>query len=269
MIRILVTGGTGVLGRELVQQLQATSATLRLMSRGQRPAQLPPQIEWAQADLASGAGLAEAVHHVDVLLHAASSPLKQTKHVDVRGTAALLAAARAANVGHCIYVSIVGVDQIPYAYYRAKLAAEGLVRNSGVPWTLQRISQFHPLVEGLMRFVNRGPLLVLPTDFQFQPIAPADAAVRLVELTGQPAQGRTADIGGPEVLTLGELARQWLATQGLRRRVVHLPLPGSLAHSFRQGNSTCPEQRYGTLRWSDWLRQTTAAYQPVASAYER
>lgn len=256
MTRVLITGGTGVLGRELVQHLLKGPYSVRIMSRGARPSNTPLHIEWAQARLVAGSGLAKAVADVDVLVHAASSARRDTWQVDVDGTRSLLAAACRAGIRHCIYVSIVGIDRIPLRYYQAKLATEQLVQAADLPWTILRATQFHPFINELIRRFMRGPVLLLPTDFQIQPIDPGEVAVRLAETVAAGPQGRAPDIGGPEVLTLAELARDWLAAQGLKRQIIHLPLPGRIAHGFRNGYNTCPEHRYGTIRWVDWLKRT-------------
>jgi uncharacterized protein YbjT (DUF2867 family) len=255
MARILVTGGTGMLGRALVPRVAALpGATVRVMSRGARPEALAAGIEWAQAELGSGAGLEPAVADVDTIIHAASSPRGDTRQVDVHGTRLLLDAARAAGVRHLIYVSIVGVDRIPYPYYTHKLAVEELIRAGEVPWSIVRITQFHEFVEALLRGMTRLPLVaLLPTDTVGQPIDVREAADALCAqaLAGP---GGLAEVGGPEVRTVGDLARTWLAARGMRRAVVRLPLPGRVARGFRRGEHTCPGRRVGTVTWEQWLR---------------
>ncbi len=88
------------------------------------------------ADPAPGDGLAGAVHGVDAVVHLASAPGRGSAQPDVAATRRLVAAAHRAGVRHLVYVSIVGVDRVPLAYYRAKLAAEGVVRAGPVPFTM-------------------------------------------------------------------------------------------------------------------------------------
>jgi uncharacterized protein YbjT (DUF2867 family) len=264
MTRVLVTGGSGVLGRELVARLIGDGYTVRVMSRRAASsarmvsAEHGAAVEWAKADLETGAGLAEALAGADVVVHAASSPFKRTEQIDVAGTRRLLEQSRAAGVAHFCYISIVGVDRIPFAYYRHKLAAEALVRDSGLPWSILRATQFHTLLDGYLQRANRLPLLLLPTDLQFQPIDAGEVAARLRECVVVGPGGRLADIGGPEVLWAGEIARAWLAARGMERRVVHLPLPGGFAAALRHGYNTCPDQPYGRITWAEWLRKTYA-----------
>jgi uncharacterized protein YbjT (DUF2867 family) len=232
------------------------------MSRRAAPAD--SATEWAQADIESGAGLSAALAGVDVVVHAASSPAKHTRQIDVEGTRRLLQAARAADVAHFAYISIVGIDRIPYAYYRHKRAAEALVTESSLPWSILRATQFHTLIDSTLRRADRRPLLLLPTDLQFQPIDVGEAAERMAEAVAAGPAGRLPDIGGPEVLTLGEMARDWMRARGRQRRMVYLPMPGGFAAALRQGHNTSPSQRYGRITWADWLRTTYAPHTTMA-----
>ena len=254
MSRILVTGGAGVLGRELGAGLPRAGCTVRLTSR-RPPSSHCAEVEWVRADLETGAGLGEAVTGADVILHAASSPLKRTYSTDVLGTERLLEHARAARVTHIIYISIVGVDRIPLDYYRHKLAAEALVQAAGLPWSILRATQFHTFVDNQLQSLVRMPIGLLPTDFRFQPIDPGDVADRLVECAMIGPAGRLPDLGGPDVCTLGELAQTWLAARGLQRRLVRVPLPGKMANAFRRGFNTVPTHAEGKVTWADWVRR--------------
>ncbi|MCG8350594.1 MAG: NAD(P)H-binding protein [Chloroflexales bacterium] len=262
MTRILVTGGTGTLGREVVRQLNAAAYVVRIMSRKSGSAE---GVEWTQADLRDDAGLTAAMNDVDVIIHAASGiPLRK---IDIDGTEKLIAAARAAQVKHMLYVSIVGIDKILFAYYKAKLEAEKRIQASAVPWSIVRSTQFHTLPDYVLTTLYRSPLFFVPTDFQVQPIDPAEVAKRLVAQVAEGASGMIANIGGPEVLTLGAMAHAWLEVQGLQRRIIHLPLPGKVAQGFRAGLNTAPSHRYGKMSWNEWLQKTYArqAADPSAS----
>jgi uncharacterized protein YbjT (DUF2867 family) len=266
MTRMLVTGGTGDLGREVVRELLAAGHAVRVMSRRERSAADPAAVEWARADLERDRGIHEAVAGVDAIVHAASGTgprpgvrsqrglWAHSAAVDVTGTERLLRAARDAGVSHLLYVSIVGMEHVPFFYYRRKLAAEALVRAGSVPWTILRATQFHTLLDFVLKQVARFPVLTLPTGWRFQPVAPADVAGRVrAAMTAGPA-GRVPDFGGPEVLRLGELARAWLRAHGLRRPILPLWVPGKAAASVSRGRLTCPEHRDGTVTWAEWLR---------------
>jgi uncharacterized protein YbjT (DUF2867 family) len=256
MTLVLVTGGNGALGREVVPKLIEADYTARIMSRRPRPAKLLPGTEWVQADLETGQGISEAVSGIDVIVHAASSVTRHTRQVDVDGTRMLLEKARAAGVSHVIYISIVGVDRIPFAYYRHKLAAEEVIESAGVPWSILRATQFHYLLDLFLRALTKPPLVtLLPTDLKFQPIATSEVASRLCEIVSTGPGGHLPDIGGPQVHTFGELARTWLDIRGMRRAVIPLPLPGKVAQGFRRGYNTCPEHVLGKITWAEWVRQ--------------
>jgi len=251
MSRVLVTGGTGKLGHELTPRLLAAGYAVRVMSRRAPNPGEDAHVEWAQASLESGEGLAEAVAGANVVLHAASSATK--RRADVEGTRRLLDQARGTGIEHFIYISIVGVDQIGFSYYQNKLAAERLIEASGLPYSILRATQFHYLVDTLLQTATRLPVPLAPTDWQFQSIDAGEVAAHLVAAVESGARGHLPDIGGPEVLRLDDMARQWLAARGKRRRIVHVPVPGKLSAGFRQGLNTTPENRIGKITWTEWL----------------
>ena len=258
MKRVLVTGGTGDLGRELVARLHDEGYTVRVMSRLTAPAGLPGGLEWARADLATGEGLATAVVGVDVIVHAATSPPNERPYlepaaVDVDGTERLLERAESADVERFVYTSIVGIDGVPFSYYRYKVQAEELVAAADVPSVVPRATQFHEFLDETLRTLRWLPVWALPADFRFQPIAAADAAAEIAPLVDGPEPATQPRIGGPEVRTLGELASEWRAARGVRRPTVSLPLPGETATAVREGKLTAPENRQGSTTWTDWL----------------
>ena len=252
MSRVLITGGTGVLGREVAPRLAAAGYMVRVMSRRAAPAE-GVQTEWAQAQIETGESLAGAVAGVDAIVHCASSPFRRTRAVDVEGTRRLLEAAKAAGVSHFMYISIVGIDRIPLAYYRHKLAAERLIEESGVPYSILRAPQFFTLVDELMRNLLRLPVGLYPAGFKFQPIDPGEVAERIAEAVEAGPGGRLPDIAGPEVHSAEELARVWLKARGKRRLLVPLPLFGKVAAGFRAGHNCAPDSKYGRITWAEWL----------------
>lgn len=252
MPRVLVTGGTGTLGRALVPRLVAEGYTVRVMSRSSSPpADWPePATEWAQADLATGAGLAAAVSDVDSVIHTATHP-RRSATVDVEGTKRLIDHLCADDLQQFLYVSLVGIDEIPYSYYQHKLAAEAAVVESGLPWTIQRVTQFHTLLDRVFQTLCPVPIWPLPTAFQVQPIAPADVATRLCDIIGDGPARLVPNLGGPEVHRLGEVARIWADVRDVRRPIVCLPVSGRIAKGFREGHNTVPHHRAGTTTYRD------------------
>lgn len=252
MVKTLLTGATGTLGQALRPRLNEAGHEVRGASRS------PPgtdDVEWVKVDLTDGTGIREAVQGVDTVVHAASNAIWRTEATDVRGTERLLEAAEASSVSNFCYVSIVGIDDIPYSYYQAKLAAEQAVEASNVPWTILRATQFHPFVAQLLGAVSRLPIWPLPTEFRIQPVDVGEVADVLVEhATPEPAR-RVSHVGGPEVRTLGDLARAYRDGRGLRRRIVRFPVPGGMAAAFRGGEATCPDRAVGSRTWEEWLAE--------------
>ena len=208
---------------------------------------------WQTLDLTDGTGVEDAVSDVDVVVHAATAPQGDSEAVDVRGTERLVEAATEAGVSNFLYVSIVGVDEIPFSYYQHKREAEEIIETSDVPTTIVRATQFHSFVGDLLDGVSRLPVWPLPTRLRVQPIAVEDAADAIVEHAAADPAGRVPPVGGPEVLTLGELATAYRAARGLRRLIVRLPLPGKVAGGFRAGEGTCPDRTVGSVTWEEWL----------------
>jgi uncharacterized protein YbjT (DUF2867 family) len=250
MNEILVTGGTGSLGRRVVERLRGKGHDPRVLSRSGRAGTV-------RGDLLTGAGLEEAVDGVETIIHCASNPYRKTRRTDVGGTELLLQAAARAGVSHVVFISIVGVDRNPYyPYFRVKLDAERVIERSPVPWTILRATQFHDLMLRALRLLDRLPAVMpIPRGLLFQPVDAGEVADRLIELALSPPAGRVPDVGGPEVLTFAELARAYLKATRREKRLVELPLPGRAARAFREGAQLCPDQTYGKIRWENFLRE--------------
>jgi uncharacterized protein YbjT (DUF2867 family) len=252
-MKVLVTGGTGNLGRAFTQAAEAAGYGLRIMSRRAHPQAATNNFEWVQADLTSGQGVREAVTGVDAVLHLATDP-RRARAVDVDGTKRLVEAAGAGGIPYLVYISIVGVDVIPFGYYKRKLEAEKMIESSGLPYSILRATQFHSLVNAIISVAGRVPLLMpLPTDVKFQSVSESEVAERLVQQLSERPGGLLPDFGGPEVLSLGEMAETWKEVKRLRKRVIHVPVPGRVASAFRAGKNTAPNETRGVIRWREWL----------------
>jgi uncharacterized protein YbjT (DUF2867 family) len=245
--QVLVTGGTGVLGRRVVERLGSAGVNARVLSHSGKPATF-------HGDLRTGEGLERAVQDIDTIIHCASSPFRRARQVDVEGTGRLLEVAKSAGVSHLVYISIVGIDlAASYPYYRVKLDTERVVESSPVPCTILRATQFYDLILMAMRFLGWLPVMVVPRGFLGQPIDAGEVADRLVELALSGPAGRVPDVGGPEVRTLSDAARAYLEIRGRRRGIFEVPVPGKTARAFREGALVCPDQTYGEIRWEDFL----------------
>ena len=216
----LVTGGTGRLGQRLLGPLQAAGHTVRQMSRrGTGPGGV-------RGDLATGRDLATALAGAELVVHAASDPRGDPWQVDVAGTRRLVEAVDRDRLQHLVYVSIVGVDRIPYGYYRAKFAAEQVLLASGLPVTLLRVTQFHDFVDFLLDTARRGPVLPVPMGWRVQPVDVGEVAGYVTEVCAAPPAGGVVEFGGPEELSAADLARAWAAARAPGTHVVATPVPG-------------------------------------------
>jgi uncharacterized protein YbjT (DUF2867 family) len=247
MTTVLVTGAAGNLGRHLVRRLVAAGHPVRAISR--RPHAPEPAVEWIQADLTSGDGLAAALTNVDTVIHAASDSRRWRN--DAIAARKLVDAARDADEPHLVFISIVGIDKIKFGYYRAKLAVERLF--AGYPrHTILRTTQFHDLVSAAVGVLAKSPVVPMPTRLPIQPVEVGEVADRLIELAlGEPA-GRVPDLGGPRVSTAGDLARTWLRVRGKRRLLLPVPVPGK---ALRAGALTVPEHAHAKRTFEEYLAE--------------
>ncbi len=167
----------------------------------------------------------------------------------------LVAAAKRAGSPHLVYVSIVGIDRIPFALYRTMLANERTIAESGLPWTVLRATQFHDLIAFVLRMLAKPPVMALPSGLRFQPVDVRDVGERLAQLAlGEPA-GRAPDFGGPQARALDDLARSYLAIVGKHRPILPVRLPGKVFRGIRAGGLLTPEGAAGTVTFEQYLRE--------------
>jgi uncharacterized protein YbjT (DUF2867 family) len=142
-----------------------------------------------------------------------------------------------------------------FGYFAAKLAAERVVADSGLPWTTLRATQFHDLLLRVARQLTTLPVVPVPAGVRFQPVDPGEVAARLVELAlGTPA-GLVGDLGGPRVYGVVELVRGYLRARHRRRRLVPVWLPGRAARAVRAGANLAPDRAVGHRTWEDFLAE--------------
>ena len=255
MTRILVTGGTGTLGRQVVPRLLDAGGDVRVLSRRGREA--ADGVEYVQGDLLKDEGVQAAVDGAGIIVHCAGG-----RKGDDEATRNLVRAASRAGAPHLVYISVVGADRIPvvsgvdramFSYFATKLAAERVVAGSGLPWTTLRATQFHDLILTVARAMTRLPVIPVPSGVRFQPVDTGEVAARLVELAlGTPA-GLAPDIAGPRVYTVADLLRGYLRASGKRRLMVPAGLPGKAARAVRAGANLAPDRAVGRRTWEDFL----------------
>jgi uncharacterized protein YbjT (DUF2867 family) len=254
---ILVTGGTGTLGRLVVRRLQDAGREVRVLSRRGREA--AAGIEYVTGDLTTGQGIEAAVDGAAIIVHCAGS----SKGDDDKARNLVRPATRA-GTRHLVNISVVGADRVPvvsaadramFGYFASKLAAERVVADSGLPWTTLRATQFHDLILLVAQQMTKLPVIPVPAGCRSQPVDAGEVAGRLVELAlGTPA-GLVPDIAGPRVYTVPELLHSYLRASGQRRPMVPVPLPGKAARAVRAGANLAPGRAVGHRTWEDFLAE--------------
>jgi uncharacterized protein YbjT (DUF2867 family) len=254
---ILVTGGTGTLGRLVVSRLRNAGRDVRVLSRHSH--QAADGIEYVTGDLLKDQGVPAAVEGAEIIVHCAGG----RKGDDVAALNLVRAASRV-GAPHLVFISVVGADRIPivsgvdrmmFGYFASKRAAEQVVADSGLPWTTLRATQFHELSLMTARQMARLPIIPVPNGFRFQPIAAGEVADRLVELALDTPAGLVPDLAGPRVYEMAELLREYLRAAHKRRPIVPIRLPGHAARAVRAGANLAPNRAVGRQTWEEFLAE--------------
>jgi len=257
---ILVTGGTGTLGRRVVPRLLAAGCRVRVLSRHAHEA--ADGVEYVTGDLLRNEGIPAAVAGAEVIVHCAGG----RKDDDV--AARNLVAASLAEHPHLVFISVVGADRIPvvgaadramFGYFGFKLAAERVVAESGLPWTTLRATQFHDLSLTVSTQMAKLPVIPVPSGVRFQPVDTDEVAARLVELALGPPAGLVPDMAGPRVSSMAGLLRTYLRVRGKHRLLVPVWLPGQAARAVRAGANLAPARAVGHRTWEEFLAERVPA----------
>ena len=244
-MKIAVIGGTGLIGSQVVEKLDAAGheAVPHALSTG--------------VDVISGQGVAQAVAGADVVVNLTNSPTFDDASPAFFRTSMdnLLTAAREGGAGHFVILSIVGVDKVPELdYYRAKVLQEELLRSGPVPWSIVRATQFMEFMDAVLTWTADDDTVRLPAT-PIQPIAARDVAEAVAQVAlGAPLNG-IRDIGGPEVFALDELGRLTLSHKGDARSVVTDPTAGMFA-AVKGDVLTDMNAHLAPTRYADWLSRS-------------
>ena len=236
---ILVAGGTGTLGNELVRRLLARGARVRVLSRNAAKHPASPQVEVVEGDVRDRPSLDRAVAGVTTVVSAVHGFLDKEgpRAIDRDGNGNLISAARAAGAEHFVLVSIAGASaDSPMELFRMKYAAEQELERSGLAWTIVRPTAYMetwlgliavPLVQtGKVRIFGRGQN---PINF----VSAHDvASVIETATTDRAKRGVAIDVGGPEDLSFVEFSRVIEQTMGKTAAISHVPLPMMRAMSL-------------------------------------
>lgn len=257
---VLLTGGTGTLGRLVLARLRRAGTKTRILSRREHADE--EAVEYVMGDLATGQGVGSAVAGCEIVIHCAGS----AKGDDAKAQQ-LVRAAQEEGAAHIIYISVVGADKVPvsnaidramFGYYRAKFLAGQLIAESGIPWTTLRATQFHDLILTTMKGMAKLPVVPVPKGVQFQPIEAAEVADRIVEIAASPPAGAVPEMGGPRIYQMSQLLRSYLDAVGKRRLIVNMPLPGKASQAIRDGANLTPSRSVGVRTWEDFLADATS-----------
>ena len=259
-MKIVVIGGTGLIGSKLVQKLR---------EHGHEAVAASPN---TGVNSVTGEGLADALKGASVVVDVTNSPSWEDAAVlkfFETSTRNLLANEPAAGVGHHVALSVVGTERLlESGFFRAKLAQENLIKASSIPYSIVRATQFFEFVKQIADFSTVGNQVRLPPAL-FQPMAADDVASALARIAANSPVNGTVEIGGPERFRLDELARRDLAARQDPREVIsdlHARYVG-IAVSER---ALVPDDNalLGEVHFEDWLNQSTkqapkAALQPA------
>jgi uncharacterized protein YbjT (DUF2867 family) len=246
-MKIVVIGGTGLIGTKVVKNLR---------DKGHEAVAASPS---KGINSVTGEGLAQALAGAQVLVDVANAPSWEDKAVleffETSGRN-LLAAEAAAGVGHHVALSVVGTDRLlASGYFRAKMAQENLIKASPIPYTIVRATQFFEFVGGIAQSATEGQSVRLPPVLM-QPIVSDDVAAAVAEAAlAEPLNG-TVDLAGPEPIRQDDLVRQFLSATGDARTVITDPKALYYGIAVNDQSLTPGDNpRLGPTRFVDWLNR--------------
>jgi uncharacterized protein YbjT (DUF2867 family) len=257
-VEIAVAGGTGVLGRQVVEELARRGHAVRALSR-RAPTRVLVRAEHRAVDLTTGAGLRDALAGADAVIDAANRNDLRAATVLVDGTRRLVEAAAYERVGQIVEVSIVGIDKVPLRYYKVKLEQERVIEHGGLPWSIVRATQFHELLDWVFGVTARFGV-VASGGFQVAPVDPRIVARVLADTVERGPGGHVAEVGGPQAEPLSDLARAWIDCNARRAVRVALPMGRRMRESLAAGGLVPSDGAItGGPGFADWLRLRSAA----------
>ena len=247
-MKIVVIGGSGLIGKKLVS---------RLRERGQEVVSASPS---SGVNTITGQGLAQALGGAQVVVDVSNAPSWEDKAVleffETSGRN-LLAAEAVAGVRHHVALSVVGTDRLlASGYFRAKMAQEDLIKASKIPYTIVRATQFFEFVGGIADFSTQGQTVRLPSVLM-QPIVSDDVAAALADVALAEPRNGMVEIAGPEPIRMDELVRQFLVASRDPRQVIVDPQARYYGVPVNDQSLTPGKQpRIGPTRFADWLSRS-------------
>jgi len=256
-MKIVVIGGSGLIGTKLVNQLRSANTEVVAASLA------------SGVDIITGEGLPGAMAGAQVVVDVANSPTFEARAaLEFFETAGrnLLTAEKSAGVQHHLALSIVGLERLPeVGYFRAKIAQESLIKVSGIPYTILRSTEFFEFISTIVESAFDGNAIRLSPAL-FQPIASDDVAATLADLVLGPALNSTVEAAGPEAHPLDEMARYFLAA-GRDKRQVITDADATYFGAEIDDRSLTPsgKHRIGSIHFADWLSRSLLRRKPPSS----
>ena len=246
-MRIVVIGGTGLIGSKLIP---------RLRERGHETVAASPN---SGVNTITGEGVADVLRGASVVVDVSNSPSFEDEPVMTffkTSTRNLLAAEAKAGVTHHVALSVVGTERLSESgYMRAKMAQEELIKGSSIPYSIVHATQFFEFAKSIATAGSDGNVVRLPSAL-IQPMAADDVAVALEKVVvGKPVNG-TVEVAGPEAFPFTEFIQRWLDAQNDPREVLADPNARYFGAVLSE-RTLLPagEARLGSIRFEDWLRQ--------------
>jgi uncharacterized protein YbjT (DUF2867 family) len=247
-MKVVVIGGSGLIGKKLVTILRRQGHEVLAASPS------------SGVNSLTGEGLARALAGANVVVDVTNSPSWEDAAVMAffdTSTRNLLAAERAAGVGHHVALSVVGADRMPDSgYMRAKVNQEGLIQAGGVPYSIVRATQFFEFLGGIAESGAEGDTVRLSTA-PMQPMAADDVAAALADVAAAAPLNATVEVAGPEAMSIAEFVGRFLAARGDKRRVIADPQATYYgAVMGNRGIAPGANPRLGPTRFEDWFRRS-------------
>jgi uncharacterized protein YbjT (DUF2867 family) len=247
-MKIVVIGGSGLIGTRLVKILRDSGHEVLPASRS------------TGVNTQTGEGLASALAGAPVVVDVANAPSWEDRAVmeffETAGRNIRVAEA-AAGVGHHVALSVVGTDRLQASgYFRAKLVQENFIKESKIPYTIVRATQFFEFVAGIADGATVGDTVRL-SHALMQPIFSGDVATILADIaTGKP-RNTTIEIAGPDPIRMDDLVRQYLTAKRDPRKVTTDPAAGYFGTPVNDESlvPTAPNPRLGPTHFADWLSE--------------
>jgi uncharacterized protein YbjT (DUF2867 family) len=255
-MKIVVIGGSGLIGKKLVNNLRREGHDVLAASPS------------SGVNTLTGEGLAEAIAGAQVVVDVANSPSFEDKPVMEffeKSGRNLLPAEATAGVQHHVALSVVGTDRmLASGYFRAKMAQENLIKASSVPYTIVRATQFFEFVGAIAQSATEGQTVRLPHALM-QPIASDDVAALLAEIAVEAPLNGTIDIAGPEPIPMDELVQRFLSANSDSRTVTIDASAGYFGTEVNDHSLTPNDHpRLGPTRFGDWLSRSLSQKKELA-----